>query len=93
MSYPVLQKYGDLLNPAIQTKLDEFRILGYPTIKANDIWECLHAKRWKRSTNLALHIIVNDIISLKVGEIINYQTVEAFKSPSLLLNKEELEAL
>ena len=89
----IQEQYAELVSPAIQSKLEEFTMLGYPTIKADEIWDFLQAKKWKRTPELSLHKIVNDIIVLKVGEIINYQTVEAIKAPSLFLDKAELEAL
>ena len=89
----IQEKYAELVRPAMQSKLEEFKMLGYPTIKSDEIWDFLHAKKWKRTPELALHKIVNDIIVLKAGEIINYQTVEAIKAPSLFLDQAELEAL
>lgn len=93
MTNSIQKKYGQMLIPAIETKLNEFKMMGYPTIKEKDIWEYLNEKKWKKTQELALHKIVNDIIVLKVSEIISYQTVEAFKAPNLLLDQAELDAL
>ncbi|MCJ7839926.1 post-transcriptional regulator [Lederbergia sp. NSJ-179] len=88
--------YVPILEPVLKSKLEEFSVLGYETIKEQDLWAFLTQKKWKKShEGIRIHELVSDILSVKVGDYMNYATVEAYKSPNLFsgLASEELEEL
>ncbi|NGM81910.1 hypothetical protein G5B47_05740 [Paenibacillus sp. 7124] len=60
------------------SKAEEFRLLGYEYVTAQDIWECVSRNYGKEGTP-ALHRIVNDIYSLKVTTYMNYVTIAMYK--------------
>ncbi|MCH1626534.1 post-transcriptional regulator [Fredinandcohnia quinoae] len=77
------EKYRETVGPALKSKLEEFILYGYDQVKEDEIWEYLKKKTWKRvQDEKMLYQIVNDILAVKIGDYMNYATVEAFKSPS-----------
>jgi hypothetical protein len=75
-------QYKDTVKPALISKINEFELYGYDKVLENELWEFLNKKKWKREREeKRLHEIVSDILAVKVGEYMNYATVEAFKSP------------
>jgi len=61
-----------------ESKMEEFRLLGYEHVSAKQIWECVSDKYHKNGTP-ALHQIVNDILSLKVTAFMNFMTLSAYR--------------
>lgn len=78
------------VKPVLESKLDEFRLLGYGTISENELWEFLLKKKWKKvKEDVRLYEIIQDILSIKVNDYLNYATVEAYKANEFSLNSEE----
>jgi hypothetical protein len=77
------------VKPALRSKLDEFQMLGYNTISEKELWEYLIRKKWKKvKDDKKLFEIVQDILSIKVSDYMSFATIEAYKSPELLLKGE-----
>lgn len=71
------------LQVVIESKLDEFRMLGFDTVSEDDLWECLERTIWrKKEDEPKLFQLVEDILSLTVNDYMNYIRIEAFKSPT-----------
>lgn len=84
------------VQPALACKIDEFSLLGYDTISENELWEFLKVKKWRKAKEeIKVYEIVSDIMSVKVGDYMNYVSVKAMKNSefSLDLNSEELKDL
>lgn len=78
------------VRPALESKLDEFRLLGYEKVTEQELWEFLTNKKWKkRKENSRLFKIVEEIMAVKVGEYIQYATIEAFKGQDFAFANEE----
>jgi hypothetical protein len=78
------------VEPALQSKLEELSILGYGTHNETQLWDFLTKKKWKKpSEEIYLNKIVQDILTLKPGEFMSFQTVEALKSSQFSLPNEE----
>lgn len=60
------------------SKAEEFQLLGYEQIDGKDIWDCINAK-YAKSGQPELHQLVNDILSLKVTQFMNFMTLSAYK--------------
>lgn len=60
------------VQPALKAKLAELHRLGYPYIQVVDIWNYLIETRWKKSKNLTLSDIVNDILHVDNRKIDEY---------------------
>jgi len=69
------------LNKAIRdicvSKAEEFRMLGYEQVTGEEIWDCVSDK-YKNGTP-PLYQVVNDILSLKVTQFMNWMTMNAYK--------------
>ncbi|CAM3509564.1 post-transcriptional regulator [Marinicrinis lubricantis] len=61
------------------SKAEEFRMLGYEHVEPQEIWECISDKHQKNGMP-ALHRLVNDILSLKVTQFMNWMTMSIYKS-------------
>lgn len=73
--------YKKQVQPALESKLEEFRMLGYDRVSLQEVWDCLQRKKWKKKEDKLLHEVVADILSLQVNDYMSYLTIEAFKSP------------
>jgi hypothetical protein len=89
----VSQDYEDFhqkVRPALKSKQEEFLILGYDNVSQDDIWIFLQKKKWRKETHeMKLYEVVQSILSLKVGELINYMTVESLKEADFTFENEE----
>jgi hypothetical protein len=73
------------VGPALQSKLEEFQILGYRDISEPQLWEYLLKKKWKKVTEeMKLHQAIQDIFSVKVSDYMNFATVELYKAAEAL---------
>lgn len=59
-----------------ELKIQEFILLGYENITPEEIWKCV-SEKYKEIP--PLHRVVNDILSLKPGRLMNWMTMQAFK--------------
>lgn len=57
-------------------KAAEFSLLGYDHVKPEEIWDCVMALK---KNNGRLHEWVDAILTLQVGQFMNYETMNAFK--------------
>ncbi|WP_458412382.1 post-transcriptional regulator [Schinkia sp. CFF1] len=78
--HPV-EYYKNQVEPALESKMEEFRLLGYDRVSLQEIWACLQKKKWKKKVDKYLHEVVADILSLSASEYMSYLTIEAFKGP------------
>lgn len=62
-------------------KAEEFAVLGYTQVTAEEIWECV-SSRYQKTGKPPLHQMVNDILTLKVPDFMNWMTLQAFKGVS-----------
>ncbi len=63
------------------SKADEFRMLGYENVSGEDIWECVSANYTDQLP--PMHRLVNDILSLRVNEYMNWMTMRVYKGEDL----------
>lgn len=63
--------YEDL-EPAILIKVEDFHILGYREIKASHIWAFLTDEKWKNNPAPALHERINDVMQMKIGQLMQF---------------------
>lgn len=55
------------------SKAEEFAMLGYDAVTGQEIWDCV-SEKYRKGTP-ALHQIVNDILSLKTTQFMNWITM------------------
>lgn len=90
------EPYRNVLEPALTSKAEEFTVLGYDEVKEHELWAFLTKKKWKKpQEGIRMYELVSDVLSMKIGEYMNFATVEAYRSPNWFadLESEELKAL
>ncbi len=60
------------------SKAEEFRLIGYEYVNADEVWECVSDK-YQKTGMPALHRVVNDILSLTVTKFMNWNTISMYK--------------
>jgi hypothetical protein len=78
-----LQELGEeqmnaMIEQLCESKAEEFRLIGYDRVSGQDVWECVSDKYHKNGTP-PLYQVVNDILSLKVTQFMNYITLNMYR--------------
>lgn len=69
---------NEMIERLCESKADEFRLIGYDQVTGADVWECVSDKYHKKGTP-SLHEVVNDILSLKVTQFMNFITLNMYR--------------
>lgn len=69
---------NEVIENLCNSKVEEFILLGYDHVSGKEIWDCV-SDRYRKTGIPALHQIVNDILSLKSTQFMNWMTMSAFK--------------
>lgn len=93
MNKQPFDEFRDHVRPAIKSKLEEFILLGYEDVTEEKLWTYLKSKKWKKTPELYVHEVVRDVLALKVGEFMNFATVESFKEGNWFESTEGQELL
>lgn len=67
-----LEELYKRIKPALSTKQTEMQRLGYKYIEEEDIWNYLKEVKWKKSTDLSLYEMVNDVLNVDNEVVDNY---------------------
>jgi len=76
--------WKDDVFPALQSKLDEFNLLGYDKVKLEEVWQCVLYKLRKQKEFIHLHEFVRVIMTLKVTEYMTWLTIANYKEKESL---------
>src|SRR5262249_22333692 len=76
----VLSEYelNEVIESLCLSKVEEFIMLGYEHVSGKDIWDCVSDK-YRKTGIPQLHQIVNDILSLKSTQFMNWMTLSVYK--------------
>lgn len=77
---PESTKLNAMIEALCISKAKEFRLIGYEYVTGEDIWDCV-SEKYKKNGNPALHRVVNDILSLKSTQFMNWMTLSVYKGP------------
>lgn len=69
---------SEAIESLCQSKAEEFQLIGYEHVSGLDIWECVSHK-YEKDGYPPIHQMVNDILSLKVTQFMNYMTISAYR--------------
>ncbi|MDR6881760.1 post-transcriptional regulator [Paenibacillus sp. GCM10023248] len=69
---------NELIESLCLSKVEEFVLLGYEHVTGKDIWDCV-SDRYRKTGVPSLHQIVNDILSLKSTQFMNWMTISMYK--------------
>ncbi|SFE27275.1 post-transcriptional regulator [Alteribacillus iranensis] len=80
-------------DPALQSKLDEFELLGYTKADKEEIWKFTVEKIKKKETPVRLHELINEILKIRLNEYMNKITIASYKDSARLSEKSDLDDL
>lgn len=83
------------VQPAVASKLVEFQLLGLDSVSEQEFWDFLIKKKWKKKKEeMKLYEIIQEILSVKSSDYINFATIEAYKvSEFSMADEDELKEL
>lgn len=76
------QQLNEAIESLCRSKAEEFQLIGYEHVTGPDIWECISHK-YEKGGIPPLYQLVNDILSLKATQFMNYMTMSAFRGSRL----------
>jgi Post-transcriptional regulator len=77
------------VQPALASKLSEFRLLGYDSVSEDGLWEFLIMKKWKKvNEEIRLYEIIQDILGVKVSDFMSFTTIQAYKTSEFSMHDE-----
>lgn len=82
------------LEPVIESKVEEWHMLGYEKVTADDVWDCFLTKMSRnkdRPEKIRSYWITAELFSLKATDYMNFLTVEAYKGPEWFDGDEPLD--
>lgn len=72
------REINETIEQLCRSKAEEFHLIGYDQVTGADVWECVSDKYHKKGTP-QLHEVVNDILSLKVTQFMNFITLSMYR--------------
>nr|WP_240762005.1 post-transcriptional regulator [Paenibacillus thalictri] len=72
------QELNESIESICNSKAEEFHMLGYEQVTGSDIWDCVSDK-YLKSGIPPLHRVINDILSLKTTQFMNWMTMSIYK--------------
>lgn len=74
------EEWREHVSPALQSKLEEFHLLGLKRMTLDELWAfVLETIRKKKLENMMLHQFVNHIMTLSINDYMNKIRLEMFK--------------
>ncbi|MBP3038014.1 post-transcriptional regulator [Bacillaceae bacterium Marseille-Q3522] len=78
------------IKPVLQSKLEEFALLGYGTVQEEELWTFLTKKVWKTvKEDIKLFEIIEAVFAVKISDVLNYISIEAYKTAEFDFDSEE----
>lgn len=69
---------------ALESKVNEFKLMGYAQASNENIWKCLEVKVWKGNPPKRLFEVIQDIFHLSSNIYMSYLTVNAYQDNDLM---------
>jgi hypothetical protein len=76
------EELQECMEDLCRSKAEEFVMIGYEHVTAEDIWICV-SEKYQKNGMPALHRLVNDILTLKITQFMNWMTMNAYKGTYL----------
>jgi hypothetical protein len=91
-THQAVSKWKAAVKPALESKSDELRMLGYQEATGEDVWKCLEVKVWKGDPVMRVYEVVQDIFHLGSNIYMSYLTLDAYKDEDLMASIAALNA-
>ncbi len=82
MQKPISQ-WKSFAEPVLESKVEEFKLMGYSRANKEEIWTCLRKKVWKGEPEKRIYEVVQDIFHLSSQLYVSYLTVDAYQNEDL----------
>ena len=86
-----------LVRPALESKIHEFRLYNYNSVKEEDIWHYCINKKWRKHDILEMRVseMVNDVLAVSPAQFMTHTQIEDFKTSNWFseLNEGSLQEL
>ncbi|GGM30757.1 hypothetical protein GCM10011351_16090 [Paraliobacillus quinghaiensis] len=79
-----VEDWKPLLKSVIDSKAEEFQLMGYSRATPEIVWQCLKEKVWKGNPEKRLFQIVEDILHLSSNIFMSYLTVQSYQNDDLM---------
>lgn len=79
-----VSEWKTTLGTVIESKVEEFKLMGYQRTTPEDVWNCLTEKVWKGDPEKRLYEVVEDIFHLSTNKFMSFLTVQSYKDDDLL---------
>lgn len=84
------EHFRSQVQPAVASKLLEFQLLGLDSVTEEEFWDFLIKKKWKKiKKEMKLYEMIQEILSVKASDFINFATIEAYKASEFSMDDEE----
>lgn len=80
-----VNEWKEIIKPVLDSKTNEFLMMGYSRATHDDIWCCLEQRVWKGNPSKRLHEVVQDVFHLSSNIYMSYLTVNAYQDDSDLM--------
>lgn len=78
-----VNQWKPFVQAIVNSKVCEFKQLGYFEATDEEVWKCLETQVWKGNPKKRLHEITQDIFRLKPYIFMNYLTMKAYQNDDL----------
>jgi hypothetical protein len=86
-----------LVRPALESKIHEFRLYNYNSVKEADIWHYCINKKWRKRDILEMRVseMVNDVLAVSPAQFMTHTQIEDYKTSNWFseLNESSLQEL
>jgi hypothetical protein len=77
------------IQPVLQSKLDEFWMMGYTHFHMEDLWEYLLQKKWRKvDPEIRIHRIVQDVFAIRIFDVLDFKSIQALRSNEMDLSED-----
>ncbi len=87
---PVHEWKSDV-RPVIVSKVEEFQMLGYPSVSEEEIWRCMEKKVWRGQPEKRIYEVVQDLFHLDSGTYMSFLAHETYKDTDLMTQIQSLQ--
>jgi hypothetical protein len=78
----LIEAYREQLSIVLESKVEEFQMLGYDRVTKEDVWKCLKTRKWKKvDSDVRLYELVNDVLTLTANDYMTFLTMKAYQAP------------
>jgi hypothetical protein len=78
-----VSEWKQMIFPALTSKAEEFRMMGYSQATPEDVWACLAKKVWKGEPEKRIYEIVQDVFHLASNTYLSYLTMSSYQNDNL----------